>query len=133
MASIRSFNTGPELALRRALHAAGVRGWRCHVKGLPGRPDIAFTRWRVAIFIDGAYWHGHPDHFTPGRAGTYWDAKMARTRQRDQIASTALAAAGWNVLRMWDFEVEADLAGCVERVRQALAVRRRDLASPMEA
>src|SRR5687767_6028947 len=69
MARIRSRNTGPELALRRALHAAGVRGWRCHAKHLPGKPDLAFTRWRVAVFVDGCFWHGHPDFFTPGKSG----------------------------------------------------------------
>ena len=66
MARIRSRDTKPELALRRALYAAGVRGWRCHNRQLPGKPDIAFTRWRVAVFVDGRFWHGLPDYFTFG-------------------------------------------------------------------
>jgi DNA mismatch endonuclease (patch repair protein) len=120
MARIRSRNTRPELALRRALYAAGVRGWRCHSKHLPGKPDLAFTRWRVAVFVDGCFWHGHPDFFTPGKSGAYWDAKIVRTKERDRQANRALAEAGWEVIRLWDFEVEDDLDVCVRRVVSAL-------------
>jgi DNA mismatch endonuclease (patch repair protein) len=120
MARIRSKDTRPELLLRRALWAEGVRGWRVHPKVLPGRPDLAFTRWRVAVFVDGRFWHGHPDFFTPGKSGEYWDAKIARTQERDRVADAALCEAGWTVLRFWDFEVERDLAWCVQRVVEAL-------------
>lgn len=120
MGRIRSKDTGPELALRQALWAAGVRGWRVHVVGLPGKPDIAFTRWRVAVFVDGCFWHGHSDYFTPGKSGAYWDAKIARTQERDRLANKALAEAGWRVLRLWDFEIEADVGVCVERVLRLL-------------
>lgn len=109
MAAIRARNTKPELAVRRALYAAGVRGWRCNARHLPGKPDIAFTRRKVAVFIDGAFWHGHPDHFKVGRSGAYWDAKIARTQQRDRVANELLSADGWCVLRFWDYEVNKDL------------------------
>jgi DNA mismatch endonuclease (patch repair protein) len=121
MAHIRAKNTGPELALRRALAATGLRGWRCHVAALPGKPDIAFTRWKLAVFVDGRFWHGHPDFFTFGKSGTYWDAKIRRTQERDRLANDSLRSDGWTVLRMWDFEVEDDLRTCVDRVVQALA------------
>lgn len=121
MARIRSRDTGPEIALRRALFAAGVRGWRCHRRDLPGRPDLAFGRTRIAVFIDGAFWHGHPEHFTPGKSGSYWDAKIARTQERDRLANAALARDGWRVLRLWDFEIEKDLERCVRLVAQAVA------------
>jgi DNA mismatch endonuclease (patch repair protein) len=121
MSRIRSKDTKPELALRRALWQAGVRGWRVHRKGLPGKPDLAFGRRRVAVFVDGCFWHGHPDFFKPGKSGAYWDAKIARTQERDRLANEALAEAGWRVVRLWDFEVERDLAGCVERVLAELA------------
>ena len=121
MAAIRAKNTKPELAIRRELHSRGVRGWRCHVRGLPGKPDVAFTRWRVAIFIDGAFWHGHPDHFTFGRSGSYWDRKIARTQERDRLANETLLAGGWAVIRLWDFEVKDDLNACVDRIVAALA------------
>lgn len=120
MARIRSKDTKPELALRKALWADGVRGWRCHAKHVPGKPDLAFGRWQIAIFIDGRFWHGHPDFFTPGKSGAYWDAKIARTQERDRQANDDLDKLGWRVLRFWDFEVEADVHACVARVRAAL-------------
>src|SRR4051794_39700592 len=120
MSRIRSRNTKPELALRSALWASGLRGWRVHAKTLPGKPDLAFTRWRIAVFVDGCFWHGHPDFFTPGKSGSYWDAKIERTKERDRQANEALSAAGWTVLRFWDFEVEQDLDRCVAEVRDAL-------------
>jgi DNA mismatch endonuclease (patch repair protein) len=121
MARIRARDTKPELLLRRALFASGIRGWRLHVRDLPGRPDLAFRRRKVAVFVDGCFWHGHPDFFTPGKSGAYWDAKISRTKERDRLANEALAAAGWTVLRFWDFEVETDLDVCVERVHAAIA------------
>lgn len=120
MARIRSKDTKPEIALRRALWAIGLRGWRCHPRTVPGRPDIAYIRWKVAVFVDGRFWHGHPDYFTPGKSGVYWDKKIARTQERDRIANETLATAGWNVLRFWDFEVEQNLDGCVGQVAEAL-------------
>jgi DNA mismatch endonuclease, patch repair protein len=124
MSRIRSRDTLPELALRRSLFAAGVRGWRCHTKSLPGKPDLAFARWKVAVFVDGCFWHGHPDFFTPGKSGAYWDAKIARTQERDRHANELLAAQGWTVLRFWDFEVEDQLDACTQRVIEALSAAR---------
>lgn len=121
MARIRSKDTKPEIRLRRALYAAGVRGWRCHPKRVPGKPDVAFIGRRVAVFVDGRFWHGHPDFFTPGKSGEYWDAKIERTKERDRTANATLAEAGWTVLRFWDFEVEDDLNNCVAAVRSAVS------------
>jgi DNA mismatch endonuclease (patch repair protein) len=120
MSRIRSRDTKPEMALRQALFAIGLRGWRCHTRQIPGRPDLVFTRWRVAVFVDGCFWHGHPEHFTPGKSGPYWDAKIARTQERDRQANEALTQAGWRVLRLWDFEVERDLNACVQQVEALL-------------
>jgi DNA mismatch endonuclease (patch repair protein) len=128
MARIRSKDTKPELALRRALHAAGLRGWRCHPPNVPGRPDLAFTRWRVAVFVDGRFWHGHPDFFTPGKSGQYWDQKIARTKERDAAANVALTESGWTVLRFWDLDVEEDLLSCVERTMLELQAAKLRLA-----
>jgi DNA mismatch endonuclease (patch repair protein) len=120
MSRIRSRDTQPELALRRALFAAGLRGWRCHAKGVPGKPDVAFTRWQVAVFVDGRFWHGHPDFFTPGKSGSYWDAKIARTKERDAMTNATLVTLGWRVLRFWDFEVEQDVESCVRQIETLL-------------
>jgi DNA mismatch endonuclease (patch repair protein) len=88
MARIRSKDTKPELAVRRGLWEAGVRGWRCHPKAVPAKPDVAFTRWHVAVFIDDRFWHGHPDYFTFGKSGEYWDKKIARRQERDRQRGT---------------------------------------------
>lgn len=123
MAAIRSRNTRPEHALRQALRGRGLTGYRCHHPRLPGKPDIAFTRWRVAVFIDGAFWHGHPDHFTFGKLGTYWDEKVRRTQQRDREQEAALRAAGYEIVRFWDFEVKEHASRCAAVVADVIEAR----------
>ncbi|MGC5288868.1 very short patch repair endonuclease [Micromonospora sp. DT231] len=120
MAAIRSKNTKPELMLRRALRASGATGYRIHRASLPGKPDIAYTRWRLAIFVDGVFWHGHPDHFKPELASQYWREKIARNQERDQRNDAALTAMGWTVLRFWDIQVKDDLDGVTRVVTVAL-------------
>lgn len=119
MARVRTRNTAPEVALRRALFAAGVRGWRLH-RALPGRPDLAFSRARLCVFVDGAFWHGHPDYYH-GQSGDFWDAKIARNRERDERVNRELTERGWRVIRLWDFEIERELDACVLRVQAAIA------------
>ncbi len=120
MAAVRQRNTAPELQLRRALHAAGVRGWRCNYRFAPGRPDLAWPALRVAVFVDGAFWHGHPSRHRPGRSGAYWDAKIDGNVARDRRVDADLRAAGWVVVRVWDFEVLREPVTAVGRVRSAL-------------
>jgi DNA mismatch endonuclease (patch repair protein) len=120
MAAIRSTNTAPERALRAALCAAGATGYRIHLRALPGKPDVAFTRWKVAVFVDGAFWHGHPDHFNPTTASAYWRDKIERTQERDRRADEALGAAGWAVIRFWDFQLRQDPDRMIERILDAL-------------
>jgi DNA mismatch endonuclease (patch repair protein) len=119
MARVRTRDTQPELALRRALWRAGLRGWRCHPKGIPGRPDLAWAGRRVAVFVDGAFWHGHPAYYR-GQSGAFWDAKIAKNRERDERVNRQLEGSGWRVVRLWDFEVATDSSACVDRVRSAL-------------
>jgi DNA mismatch endonuclease (patch repair protein) len=119
MARVRTRNTRPEVTLRRGLYAAGVRGWRLH-PALPGKPDLVFARARLAVFVDGAFWHGHPDYYR-GQSGPFWDKKIATNRARDERVNAELDARGYEVVRIWDFEIERDLAACVERVKAALA------------
>lgn len=122
MAAIRAKDTKPELALRAALRRAGATGYRLHRKEIPGRPDAAFIRWKVAVFVDGVFWHGHPDHWNPEKASSdYWRDKIARNIERDRAADNALRDMGWTVVRMWDKEVRADIDGCVRAVMEALA------------
>jgi DNA mismatch endonuclease, patch repair protein len=118
MSRVRTRDTKPELLLRRALWMAGLRGWRLHPKTVPGRPDLAWIGRRVAVFVDGAFWHGHPDYYWD-QSGKFWDEKIARNRARDMQINAELAASGWCVVRLWDFEVEREADPCVERVRSA--------------
>jgi DNA mismatch endonuclease, patch repair protein len=119
MSRVRTRDTEPELKLRRALWAAGVRGWRVHPARVPGRPDLAWIGRHVAVFVDGAFWHGHPDYYW-GQSGRFWDEKIATNRARDERINRQLRDNGWKVLRFWDFELQSDLETCLDRVQQAL-------------
>lgn len=121
MSRIRRRDTTPELLLRRAVWARGLRGYRLDSRALPGRPDLAWNRHRVAVFVDGAFWHGHPSAYTPGKSGAYWDEKIAGNVRRDREADAALVELGWTVLRFWDFDVTRHLDRCVGQVEDALA------------
>ena len=123
MSRVRDRDTAPELSLRRALHAAGLR-YRLRVP-LPGKPDIVFPRARVAVFVDGCYWHSCPIHATqPKTRAEWWAAKLARNRERDIQVNSLLARAGWRVIRVWAHEVaggkHGDLLGAVARIASAI-------------
>jgi DNA mismatch endonuclease, patch repair protein len=120
MAAVKRRDTGPEMRLRKALYAAGVRGWRCDYKKAPGRPDIAWPGRKVAVFVDGAFWHGHPSRHKPGRSGEYWDKKIETNVARDRRVDEALAKEGWAVLRVWDFEVKKNIDQVVTRIVDVL-------------
>ena len=120
MRANRGRDTGPELAVRRELHAMGLRYRVDHP--LPfdrrRRADIAFTRAKVAVFIDGCFWHGCPEHgTTPKMNSAFWAEKIARNRARDEDTTERLEAMGWTVLRFWEHE---NPTSCVELVRQTL-------------
>lgn len=106
MAAIHRAGTKPEIALRSALHRAGYRfrkDLRFKVNGGAVRPDIVFTRRKVAIFVDGCFWHVCPDHGrSPTRNEWYWSPKLRRNVESDRAADAALAAAGWTVVRVWE-------------------------------
>ncbi len=123
MRANRRTDTKPELALRRALHGRGYRyrkDYRLDLgDGKRVRPDIAFTARRVAVFVDGCFWHSCPQHGSkPAVNVSYWDPKLRRNVERDRAADTALAAAGWEVVRVWEHE---PLADAVVAVLAALA------------
>ena len=120
MRRVKGQNTKPEILLRKAMFAIGLRGWRCHRNDLPGKPDIVFGKARLAIFVDGAFWHGHPSKYWRGRSSGYWDTKIQRNIERDRAVNQQLTAHGWNIIRLWDFEVEADPQKAAFRVNQAL-------------
>jgi DNA mismatch endonuclease Vsr len=122
MSRVRTRDTAPELELRQALWAAGVRGWRLHPRGVPGRPDLAWIGRKIAIFVDGAFWHGHPDYYW-GQSGRFWDEKIAGNKQRDERVTKELVDDGWMVLRFWDFEIERETSRCVSLVCDLLTLQ----------
>lgn len=118
-------DTSIELAIRRRLHASGLRYRVDHpadVSDRRRRADIVFTRARVAIFIDGCFWHGCPEHYVEPKANSdYWRPKIARNRERDVDSTCRLREAGWTVMRFWEHE-DPDLVAA----KIAAAVRHRD-------
>jgi len=106
MRSVKGKDTAPELAVRRYLHAAGIR-FRLHVASLPGRPDIVAPRRRTVVFVHGCFWHGHGCVHGRVQAKTnteFWAEKIAANRARDSRTSAALRALGWHVETIWECE-----------------------------
>lgn len=118
MKRVKSAETGPEIELRRALRAAGLRGYRKNWKGVAGKPDVCWPGRKLAVFLDSCFWHLCPAHGKIPKANRErWRAKLERTRERDAEQTRELVAAGWTVLRFWTHE---STGGMVERVRRAL-------------
>lgn len=120
MQANRSRDTQPELDIRRALHRLGLR-YRVAIAPVPGlrrRADIVFTRARVAVFIDGCFWHGCPAHgrSTFNHNAGYWSVKIATNVARDADTNAQLGQAGWRVLRYWEHENAEDVAADIRRV-----------------
>lgn len=115
-------STGPEVLVRRELHRRGLR-FRVNYPNLPGRPDVAFSRARLAVFIDGCFWHMCPEHATvPKNNRDWWLAKLRRNVERDREKDAALAVLGWEVLHFWEHETPAHVASVIEtRWRQRRA------------
>lgn len=133
MQANRRRDTGPELAIRRLVHARGLR-YRVDARPLPsGRhtANMVFTRARVAVFIDGCWWHGCPEHYRPPASNArYWAAKVSRNRERDRLANEVLTAAGWAVIRAWEHEAPEALARRIEAaVRDRVATDHRQCAA----
>ena len=119
MQANRRADTKPEIRLRSALHRLGLRfrkDFRLQAGDVKVKPDIVFTRRRVAVFVDGCFWHGCPEHGrTPSVNGWYWSPKLERNRQRDQRVTAALEADDWLVLRFWEHESLDDVVLAVHR------------------
>lgn len=110
-------DTEPELALRRELHR---RGWRYRVDfapvpGLRRKADLVFTRARVAVFVDGCFWHNCPEHGTVARSNAeFWAEKLSANQRRDRDTDLRMTEAGWLVIRVWEHESPVDAADFVE-------------------
>jgi len=129
MRKVHGRDTTPELALRRALWARGLR-YRVNATDLPGKPDIVIPSARLAIFVDGDFWHGNQfrkrklaaleEQFTATTTKTYWLTKIRRNMTRDAANTSTLLSQGWGVLRFWESQLRADLEGCVAMVARVV-------------
>ncbi|HEV2327505.1 MAG TPA: very short patch repair endonuclease [Verrucomicrobiae bacterium] len=120
MAAIRSKgNKETELRLALILRAHGIKGWRRH-RPLPGKPDFVFPTQRLAVFVDGCFWHGCPKHGrNPDSNQHYWLAKLKRNRMRDKMVNRALRVSGWKVLRLWEHDLRS-IEHAVKRIESSL-------------
>ena len=119
MSAIKGKDTTPERALRLALWKTGLR-YRLR-KDVFGKPDLVFPGSKEAVFVDGCFWHGCPDHYVrPQKNRQFWDAKIAKNTERDMEVTKRLIADGWRVLRFWEHEVKSEIECCIERVAVAL-------------
>ena len=118
-------DTKPEVRIRSAVHRRGLRfrkNFLLRVAGVRVRPDLVFTRWKVAVFVDGCFWHCCPEHHRmPTRNAHYWVPKMQRNVDRDRGVDVALSQAGWDVVRIWEHDETEEAA---ERLSRLLRARR---------
>lgn len=125
MSSIKSKDTEPELLLRKALWKSGLR-YRTNLKGLPGKPDIVFTKAHFVVFCDGDFWHGHnwAIRGLPSLEAElegyseFWKAKILRNIERDKENTRKLEEAGWTVIHIWESDIRKNLEACVDLVKK---------------
>lgn len=115
-------DTSPEILLRSALWKSGIRGYRKHLQHLPGRPDVAFPRHRLAVFIHGCFWHRCPkcNILIPRTNTSYWEEKLRRNVERDQRVFGHLEQLGWRTMRLWECEIRESLDQCIREVGEEL-------------
>lgn len=119
MAAIRSKNTGLEMRVRRAIHAAGFR-YRLHYRNLPGKPDLVFPKYRVVAFVHGCYWHGHicREARRPNSNLSYWTPKIEGNMARDRAVSERIEQMGWDVWTIRECTVESDIAALLDHLTE---------------
>ena len=123
MSRVRRADTEAELLFRRALFASGARGYRLHQRLLRCRPDVVFSRARVAVFVDGCFWHCcRRCAVLPRSNRAYWVPKLARNVSRDRAICRQLRRDGWTVIRIWEHQVLADPEACARRVSRVLSL-----------
>lgn len=121
MSANKAKNTQPELALRKALFQNKILGYRLHYKKVPGRPDIAFVRQRLAVFVNGCYWHRceRCNYKLPKSNSDFWRQKFEKNVERDRNKQRLLEAAGWQVLVVWECQVNNEIEQQVKRINEA--------------
>lgn len=122
MSSVKDKNTRPELALRKELWRNDIKGYRLHWKKVPGRPDIAFPSKKLAIFVNGCFWHRCP-YCTPNipkSNSDFWTTKFIRNVERDENKINQLKAINWKSIVIWECQIKTDIRNCVERINKIL-------------
>lgn len=125
MSANRGKDTKPEIILRKALREIGFSGYRLHWKGAPGRPDIAYPRHRLAIFVHGDFWHRCPvcNLPLPKTNIEFWEQKLERNVQRDARKVAELEAAGWEVVICWEHEIRTNPLICAKRIGNLIEIK----------
>ncbi len=122
MSRNRGKNTKPEMLLRRELWDRGLR-YRTSTRTF-GKPDIVFVGARIAVFVDGCFWHGCPDHSTSPRTNAdFWRQKIDRNKKRDELVNQTLSRKGWQVIRIWEHQIKENLRCCADEVEAAVRSR----------
>lgn len=117
MSRIRSTETEQERLVRKKLRQIGLRGYRKNWKRVIGRPDIAWPGRKIAIFLDGCFWHCCPVHFRMPKTNTkFWEEKMRKNKERDKKADRKLGRLGWIVLHFWEHELVETIVDTIEKV-----------------
>lgn len=120
MSRIRSKDTKPEIKLRRQLTKESIKGYKIHYK-LTGKPDIVFPRRKIAIFIDGCFWHKCPKCFIKPRSNKpFWKKKINQNLKRDKKVNKTLKKQGWKVIRIWEHELKTDVGKCTNKIKKAI-------------
>lgn len=120
MSQIRGKNTGPEIKLRKLLWSKGIKGYRIH-HNLPGKPDIAFTKKKIVIFIDGCFWHKCPIDFQEPETRTeFWMKKINSNVERDKKVNDQLRLDEWTVIRFWEHEIRKNPDEVVKKIKETL-------------
>lgn len=121
MSRIRDRDTSIELAVRKKLWSLGFKGYRLHKFKAFGKPDIVYTGKKVAIFIDGDFWHGYILKKRAGKLSEYWLNKITKNKKRDKAYTRKLKEAGWKVVRVWEHELLKDFESALNKIVGALA------------
>lgn len=119
MSRIKGKDTGLETRVRSELHKRGFR-FRKHLKELPGKPDVVFTKAKVAVFIDGDFWHGYRFSTWEHKVSDFWKTKISKNRERDTKNHRRLRNMGWTVIRLWQHDLERDFESSIGKIVSAL-------------
>jgi DNA mismatch endonuclease, patch repair protein len=126
MSRVKSKDTGLEKLVRSELHRRGLR-FRKHTKELPGKPDVVFARIKVAVFIDGDFWHGYRFSEMEHKLSDFWKEKIKTNIRRDHRNFRKLRKMGWRVIRVWQHQIKRDLDACVARIVKVVEESRENL------